>query len=333
MRPNVVLIGSMYALEAEELLEQHAEVRRVDEKDRSAVLAALADAHGLVARYPARIDRELLAAAPNLLAVLSSGRGVDNIDIEAASETAVAVANNPGLGGKPVSEHALGLLLTVTRGLGAVHRHGLDAAWDARLSTHRVELTGKVLGIVGLGNVGGWMARRAHGGFLMRVLAYDPYVPAERMAEVGAVKVEHLEDLLAQADFVTAHPELNEETQHMFNRVTFGQMKPGAYFMNTSRGRVVDTDALVEAVRSGHLAGAALDVYEDEPLPKDSALLELDNVVLSAHIADFTVETKRALALSAANQLLAALHGEQPPAVLNPEVWGRVAERRQALLG
>ncbi|KOG37057.1 NAD(P)-dependent oxidoreductase, partial [Streptomyces resistomycificus] len=333
MRPNVVLIGSMYAAEAEELLEQHADVRRVDEQDRQAVLAALADAHGLVARYPAPVDRELLAAAPHLLAVLSSGRGVDNIDIEAASEAGVVVANNPGLGGKPVSEHALGLLLMATRGLTAVNRLGLEAAWDARLTTHRVELTGKVLGIVGLGNVGGWMARRAHGGFLMRVLAYDPYVSAEKMAEVGAIKVERLEDLLAQADFVTAHPELNDETEQMFNRTTFAQMKPGAYFMNTSRGRVVDTGALVEAVRSGHLAGAALDVYEDEPLAKDSPLLELDNVVLSAHIADFTVETKRALALSAANQLLTALNGKQPSAALNPEVWARVAERRQAMLG
>ncbi|MGW0364632.1 NAD(P)-dependent oxidoreductase [Streptomyces sp. NPDC002990] len=332
MRPNVVLVGSMYAAEAEELLEQHANVRRVDDSDRAAVLAALADAHGLVARYPARIDRELLAAAPDLLAVLSSGRGVDNIDIEAATEAGVVVANNPGLGGKPVSEHFFGLLLMVTRGLAAVHRHGNQAAWDARLTTHRVELTGKTLGIVGLGNVGGWTARRAHGGFLMRVLAYDPYVSAEKMAEVGAVKVERLEDLLAEADFVTAHPELNDETEHMFNEKAFARMKPGAYFVNTSRGRVVDTDALVRAVRSGHLGGAALDVYEDEPLPADSPLFELDNVVLSAHIADFTVETKRALALNAATQLITALGGKQPPSALNPDVWGRVAERRRELL-
>lgn len=166
----------------------------------------------------------------------------------------------------------------------------------------------------------------------MRVLAYDPYVSAEKMAEVGAIKVERLEDLLAEADFVTAHPEMNEETEHMFNDKTFAQMKPGAYFVNTSRGRVTDTDALVRAVRSGHLAGAALDVYEDEPLPDDSPLLALDNVVLSAHIADFTVETKRALALNAATQLITALDGKQPPSALNPDAWGRAAERRRELL-
>lgn len=332
MRPNVVLIGSMYASEAEELLEQHADVRRVDDQDRQAVLAAVADAHGLVARYPARIDRELLTAAPQLLAVLSSGRGVDNIDIETASEAGVVVANNPGLGGKPVSEHALGLLLMVTRGLAAMTRDGLEKAWENRLTARRMELTGKVLGIVGLGNVGGWMARRAHGGFLMRVLAYDPYVSAEKMAEVGAVKVDSLEELLGTADVVTCHPELNDETEQMFNDKTFAQMKPGAYFMNTSRGRVVDTEALVRALRSGHLAGAALDVYEDEPLPADSPLLEIENLVLSAHIADFTIETKRALALSAATQLVDALSGRQPRALLNPDVWGRAVERRRELL-
>ncbi|MBD0693373.1 NAD(P)-dependent oxidoreductase [Streptomyces sp. CBMA123] len=332
MRPTVVLIGSMYAPEAEELLEQHADVRRVDDQDRPAILAAVAGAHGIVARYPARIDAELIAAAPNLVAVLSSGRGVDNIDLDAASAAGVVVANNPGLGGKPVSEHALGLLLMVTRGLTAISRDGIEKAWDARLTAHRVELTGKVLGIVGLGNVGGWMARRAHGGFLMRVLAYDPYVSAEKMAEVGAEKVETLEELLSRADFVTCHPELNDETEQMFNDKTFAQMKPGAYFMNTSRGRVVDGAALARALRSGHLGGAALDVYEDEPLPADSELLDIENLVLSAHIADFTVETKRALALSAATQLLLALEGKQPPAVLNPDVWGQAAERRRALL-
>jgi D-3-phosphoglycerate dehydrogenase / 2-oxoglutarate reductase len=327
MRPTVVLIGSMYAPEAEELLEQHADVRHVDDQDREAILAAVAGAHGIVARYPARIDGELIRSSPKLVAVLSSGRGVDNIDIDAASAAGVVVANNPGLGGKPVSEHALGLLLMVTRGLAAMSRDGVEKAWRDRLTTRRVELTGKVLGIVGLGNVGGWMARRAHGGFLMRVLAYDPYVPAEKMAEVGAVKVDFLEDLLAQADFVTAHPELNDETAGMFNDKTFAQMKPGAYFLNTSRGRVVDTQALVRALESGHLAGAALDVYEDEPLPADSPLPGIENLVLSAHIADFTVETKRALAMSAATQLLSALGGKQPPAVLNPDAWGRAAQR------
>ncbi|HXV93060.1 MAG TPA: NAD(P)-dependent oxidoreductase, partial [Pseudonocardia sp.] len=332
MRPIVVLLGEMYDPDAEALLAEHAEVRRADPEDAGAVSRALADAHGVVARYPARIDAGVLACAPHLLAVLSSGRGVDNIDVPAATAAGVVVANNPGLGGQPVSEHALGLLIMVTRDLAAVARHGIEGAWERRLTTRRVELGGSVLGIVGLGNVGGSVARRASAGFGARVLAYDPYVPAERMAEVGATKVDELGALLEQADFVSAHPELNDETEGMFDDAAFARMKPGAYFVNTSRGRVVDTDALVRALRSGHLAGAALDVYEQEPLPAGSPLTGMDNVVLSAHVADFTVQTKRKLAFSAATKLLDALAGVCPPSALNPRVWDTVERRRGELL-
>jgi D-3-phosphoglycerate dehydrogenase/(S)-sulfolactate dehydrogenase len=332
MRLNVVLAGAMYHPDAEALLEQHCEVHRIDADDLPSLPPVLGEAHGMVVRYPARITPEVLDAAPNLLAILSSGRGVDNIDIPAASKAGVVVANNPGLGGKPVSEHALGLLLMITRDLAAVARDGIEGAWEKRLSTRRVELTGGTLGIIGCGNVGGWVARRASAGFLMRVLAYDPYVPAEKLAEVGATKLDDLGELLAESDFVTCHPELNDETRGMLNDVTFGQMKRGAYFVNTSRGAVVQTDALVRALRSGQLAAAALDVYEEEPLPADSPLTRLDNVVLSSHVADFTVQTKHALAMSAATQLLTALRAEQPPHPLNPEVWDRVVRRHPALL-
>jgi D-3-phosphoglycerate dehydrogenase/(S)-sulfolactate dehydrogenase len=332
MRLNVLLVGAMYHREAESLLEEHFRVTRIEADELPGHPAALREAHGLAVRYPAQITAEVLDAAPELLAVLSSGRGVDNIDIPAATRAGVVVANNPGLGGKPVSEHALGLLLMITRDLSAVARDGMSGAWDKRLTTRRVELTGGTLGIVGCGNVGGWMARRASAGFQMRVLAYDPYVTAEQMAQVGATKVDKLDELLAEADFVTCHPELNDETDGMFDDATFGMMKPGAYFVNTSRGGVVRTDALVRALRSGHLSAAALDVYDQEPPPPDSPLLRLDNLVLSAHVADFTVQTTHALAMSAARQLVAALNGEPPPHPLNPEVWDRVAARRSTIV-
>ncbi|WP_229400833.1 hydroxyacid dehydrogenase [Micromonospora okii] len=332
MRLNVLLVGAMYHQEAEALLEEHFTVSRIEADELPGLPAALRRAHGLAVRYPAQITEDVLAAAPELLAVLSSGRGVDNIDIPAATRAGVVVANNPGLGGKPVSEHALGLLLMITRDLGAVARDGMAGAWTKRLTTRRVELTGGTLGIVGCGNVGGWVARRASAGFRMRVLAYDPYVSAEQMEQVGATKVDDLADLLAEADFVTCHPELNDETDGMFDDDTFGRMKRGAYFVNTSRGGVVRTDALVRALRSGHLSGAALDVYDEEPPPADSPLLKLDNVVLSAHVADFTVQTTHALAMSAARQLVTALNGEPPPHPLNPQVWNRVTAKRSKFI-
>lgn len=327
MRFNAVLIGAMYDPAAEMLLERHTNVYRVDSTDLRSLGQVLSEAHGIVVRYPAQITAEVIAAAPSLIVILSSGRGVDNIDINAANAAGVVVANNPGLGGKSVSEHTLGLLLCITRDLSAVRRDGMATAWERRTTTRRVDLEGNVLGIVGCGNIGSAVARRASVGFNMKVLAYDPYVPAEHMQKIGATKVEKLPELLAAADFVTAHPELNDETEHMFDDNAFRYMKQGAYFVNTSRGGVVDSDALVWALRSGHVAGAALDVYDEEPPALDSPLLQLDNLMLTAHIASFTVETKRALAMSAANQLLAAMRGEQPPHLLNPHVWKQVAQR------
>ncbi|SCL14964.1 D-3-phosphoglycerate dehydrogenase [Micromonospora nigra] len=331
MRLNVLIVGAMYHPEAEELLERHFAVTRV-EPEELAASPALRTAHGLAVRYPTQITAEIFDAAPELVAVLSSGRGVDNIDIAAASKAGVVVANNPGLGGRPVSEHALGLLLSVTRDLGAVARDGMPGAWEKRLSTRRVELGGKTLGIVGCGNVGGWMARRASAGFLMNVLAYDPYVSAETIAGHGATKVDDLHEMLAASDVVSCHPELNDETENMFDDDMFARMKRGAYFLNTSRGAVVDTAALVRALRSGHLAGAALDVYDQEPPPSDSPLLGIDRLVLSAHVADFTVETKHALAMSGAGQLVTALSGEAPPHALNPEIWGPASARLTGIL-
>ncbi|OLR92238.1 NAD(P)-dependent oxidoreductase [Actinokineospora bangkokensis] len=333
MRPTVVILGELYDPAAEDHIAEHAELVKVDPDDAAAVAAALPRAHGLIAKYPAPITAEVLAAAPNLVAVLSSGRGVDNIDIPAATAAGVVIANNPGLGGRPVSEHALGLMITISRDLHAVTRLGIEGAWERRLTTTRVELADSTLGIVGLGNVGSNMAHRAARGFGMTVLAYDPYVSAEEMAEHGATKVDDLFEMLGQADFVTCHPEMNDETEHMFDDAAFAAMKPGAYFVNTSRGRVVDTDALVRALRSGHLAAAAMDVYEEEPLDPASPLLGMDNVALTAHVADFTVQTKTALAFSAATKVLGALAGEVPPSALNPQAWDAADRRRKELLG
>src|SRR5882724_3919590 len=145
MRPTVVLLGALYDPAAEAHIAESAAVVRVDPDDSAAIADALTRAHGLIARYPAKITAELLAGAPNLVVVLSSGRGVDNIDIPAATEAGVVVANNPGLGGRPVSEHALGLMIMISRDLAAVTRHGIAGAWERRLTTRRVELADSVL--------------------------------------------------------------------------------------------------------------------------------------------------------------------------------------------
>ena len=183
-----------------------------------------------------------------------------------------------------------------------------------------VELHGKVMGIIGLGRIGSRMARIARA-FDMEVLACDPYIPAARAEAVGARLVD-LPTILQRADFVSVHVPLNQETRHLFGRSEFAAMKPGAIFANTARGGIVDERALHEALVSGHLAGAAQDVFEQEPAPPDHPLLELDNLVLSPHVAGQSTESMVRMSVGAAENILRVLRGEQPSYLVNPEVLG-----------
>jgi phosphoglycerate dehydrogenase-like enzyme len=264
--------------------------------------------------------------------VASSGRGTDAIDIEAATRRGVAVVNNPGFGPRPVSEAAMALMLALAKRLFASDawmRKG--EGWSYRTDlTQFLELEGKVLGIVGFGAIGREMARKATTAFHMHVLAYDPYVPAEEMAALGVRKTDSLEELLASADIVSMHPELNAETRGMIGERELRRMKPTAYLINTARGKVVQEAALVRALREGWIAGAALDVYEDEPMGAGSPLYALDNIILLPHVAGLTLEAVEGMSLSAARQVLQALAGECPPHILNRAAWPAAAARAKA---
>lgn len=330
-RPVIALFGGMYDPKAEDFLADRADLRRIEDPvSENGGRADLRAVHGIVVRYPNPITSELFDSAPALLGVVASGRGVDRIDIDGATRAGVAVANNPGYGGRSVAEHTLGLILMLTRDLNTCARDGYRAAWARRLDTHRIDLHGRTLGIVGCGHVGGTLARMARG-LGMDVLAFDPYKSTAHIQAAGAAKIGELATLLAASDIVSLHPELNAETTGMINTAALSAMRRGAYLVNASRGKVVDTDALICALRSGHLAGAALDVYDPEPLPADSPLLSLPGVVLSPHVADMTHDTRQALAASAARQVLAIVVGDRPPNLVNPQVWDRVAARRATL--
>jgi D-3-phosphoglycerate dehydrogenase/microcystin synthetase protein McyI len=193
--------------------------------------------------------------------------------------------------------------------------------WPAQKRYRRTELRGKTLGIVGLGNIGEEMARICGTAFRMRMLAYDPYVPAEKARAVGAEPVADLGRIWRESDFVSLHPELTDETRGMVGERELRAMQEHAYLINTARGPIVSAAALAKALREGWIAGAALDVYEDEPFASDSPLAGLENLILSPHIAGLTDEALRGMALSAAEQILQALRGERPPHLVNPEVW------------
>jgi D-3-phosphoglycerate dehydrogenase/microcystin synthetase protein McyI len=331
-RPRVVLLEPLYHPAGEALLRAHCDVEVLRTPSAAAAIGAAAAADALCARYPNRVDAALLAAAPRLVIVASSGRGTDAIDIEAATRHGVAVVNNPGFGQRPVSEVAIAMMLALGKRLFAADawmRRG--EGWQRRGDFSQfLELEGKTLGIVGLGQIGSETARKAIAAFRMRVLAYDPYVPAARAQALGVQAVGSLDELLAAADIVSMHPELTPATTGMIGEAQLRRMKPGAYLVNTARGKVVQQAALVRALREGWIAGAALDVYEDEPMGPASPLYALDNIILMPHVAGLTGEAVEGMSLSAVRQVLQALAGRRPAHILNPTAWPAASARAAA---
>lgn len=327
--PRVLLAEPLYHRAGEDLLRRHCDVQVLRSPTGEQIRAALVDAHAVAARYPHRIDDAMLENAGKLVVVACSGRGTDAIDIEAATQRGVAVVNNPGFGRIPVSESAIAMMLALGKRLHAADgwmRRG--EGWRRRSDfTQFLELEGKVLGIVGLGEIGSETARKAIAAFRMKVLAFDPHVPPAHADRLGVQMADSLEQVLRNADIVSMHPELNSETDGMIGEAQLRFMKAGAYLINTSRGRVVRQAALVRALTENWIAGAALDVYEDEPMGPESPLYALQNVILMPHVAGLTIEAVQGMSMSAARQILQALGGRRPTHLLNPSSWPAAAAR------
>jgi D-3-phosphoglycerate dehydrogenase len=239
----------------------------------------------------------------------------------------VAVVHAPGSNSQAVAEHALMLMLACVKRTRAIDRMTRNGDWRARFEVHNTELGGKTLGIVGIGNVGRRVARFA-GGLGMRVLAYDPYVPADEVRARGAEPMPSLEAMLPEVDVLTCHTPLTPETRHVINEKTLALLRPGAIFVNTSRGPVHEERAVFEALVRGHLGAAGLDVFEQEPSPVDNPIFSLENVVCSSHVAGVTREAHRTAALQVTGEMLRVLRGERPHVLANPAVWPRPASPR-----
>jgi D-3-phosphoglycerate dehydrogenase len=259
----------------------------------------LADADALVVRSATRVTPDLLQAAPHLRVVGRAGAGVDNIDLEACTRRGVLVMNTPGSNAVSVAEHTFALLLALMRMVPRLDASVHAGRWE-KGGALGSELRGKTLGLIGLGRVGFAVARRARG-FEMRVLAYDPYVSAE-VAREEDVEITTLDELLARADCLSLHASLSSATEKIINRESLAKMKRGARLLNTARGELVDEAALAEALRSGHLAGAALDVFAQEP-PVGSALANLPNVIATPHVAGSTIEAQEEVGALVAEQV------------------------------
>ena len=285
---------------------------------RDELMAGLANVEGVIGSNQLPMDAKVLASGPRLRVVSNFGVGFDNVDLDAATAAGVIVCNTPGVLTDAVADLTLGLILALARRLPEAERFVRDGGWGTRpglaLGT---DVRGKTLGLIGLGRIGIAVAERAQA-FGMSIVFHDVF--SDPPAEASFCSYRELDGLLTEADFVSLHVDLRPETHHLISEREFGMMKSTAYLINTSRGPVVDQVALVAGLRSGELAGTALDVMEEEPLRRDDPLTALPNVILLPHIGSATVETRLAMRDLAIDNLLAALRGERPKAVVNPEV-------------
>ena len=325
VKPKIYVTRRLPSEKDMEKLYEYCEVD-LNEKDeppsREELLEHVKGKDGLLCLLTDKIDAEVMDAAGEQLKVVSTySVGFDHIDIEEATKRGIYVTHTPGVLTDAVADHAMALLLAIARRLIEAHEcvktKGCWRTWSPMFLLGE-DVYGKTLGIIGLGRIGTAIAKRAKG-FNMRILYYDIVRREDVEKELG-VEYRKLEDLLKESDFVSINVALTKDTYHLIGERELKLMKPTAYLINTARGPVIDTKALVRALKEEWIAGAALDVFEQEPLPVDHPLTKFKNVILSPHIASATRGARMKMAELAVENLLSVLRGEKPPALVNPEV-------------
>jgi D-3-phosphoglycerate dehydrogenase / 2-oxoglutarate reductase len=339
---RLAFFGEFFDPVAERMLAARPDIELVRlnyDRPEAETSAELARSHGYQIKPRGELkapwfgDTALLRRCPSLVAICSSGAGYDMVDVEACTAAGVIVCNQSGFNKEAVAEHALGFMLALSKKIGladkALRRPG---GVQDRFRFTGNDIRGKTVGIVGIGQIGTRTAELCRALFGMTVLAYDPYLTAEQIAQRGATKVE-LADLLRRSDFVTLHCPRTAETMGMFGRAQFALMKPTAFFISTARGGIHREDELAEALAEGRIGGAGLDVFLEEPPPAEHPLLAFDNVIASPHTAGVTEEALYDMAVATAEQWIAIFAGAVPPRLVNPAAWPRYAERFERLLG
>ena len=303
--------------------DERFRVVRIDDSTGDDFREALTGTHGLVVRSATKVGKELLAEAPGLRVIGRAGVGVDNIDLTAATERGVAVLNAPAGNTVSAAELTLALMLAAVRRVPEADASMRVGAWD-RSRFKGIELRGRTLGLVGAGRIGGEVAKRCRA-FGMRVVAFDPYLTAERAEDLHVERVDDLEAVLERADVVSLHVPLTDATRGMIDAAALARMKEGAFLVNVARGGVVDEPALADALQAGKLAGAALDVFANEPLEEDSPLRSAPNLVLTPHLGASTSEAQELVAEEIARGVRDALaEGDLSRALNAPAISGDV---------
>jgi len=320
---KTVLLDNVIHPKALHLLKQHATVVEMYGSSVDGLRRELAKASAAIVSAQFPIRRHEIGLAQRIEVIGRPGAGVDSVDVASATEAGIPIVFTPTGPTKSVAEHVVCLMLMLAKqiqtAVGAL-REG-DFAVRSRLVG--IELEGKTLGIVGIGNIGSRVAEICRLGLGMRILAYDPYVAESQITAVGLSPCTSLLELMSESDFVSVHTPLVPETRGLIGEPEIGAMKPTAYVINTSRGPVVDEAALIRALREGRIAGAGLDVYDPEPPRPDNPLLFMSNVVATPHMSSFTDEGRARMGIGVVSQVLQVLRGERPPHLANPTVWER----------
>lgn len=308
-----ILVSDSLSEEGLSLLRQHARVDLKTGLEEEELVRVIGDYDALIVRSGTRVTAPVIEAGRKLRVIGRAGVGVDNIDVPRATQSGIIVINVPGGNTVSAAEHTLALLASLARHIPAASSAMRSKEWN-RQCYLGVELNGKTLGLVGLGRIGGEVARRARA-LGLKIIACDPYISTERAEKIG-VDLVTLHELLARADFVSLHTPFGPATHHLIGAAELAAMKPGARLINCARGGLVDEAALYHALVEGKLAGAALDVFEQEP-PGESPLLELENVIATPHLGALTREAQVNVAVQVAGQVIKALHGEPVSSAVN----------------
>ncbi|MBE3572500.1 MAG: hydroxyacid dehydrogenase [Moorella humiferrea] len=318
MKKKVLIVQPIHE-SGMKVFDDRFEVKVAPDPSVETVKREIKGVEGVVVRT-APFTREIIAAADSLKVIARHGVGVDNIDVRAATERGILVVNTPDANAVSVAEHTITAIGALAKRLLSMDLATRRGEWEVRNEYKAVDLDGKVLGLVGIGRIGTMVARKAAAAFNMRVIAYDPYVRSETAAENNITLYSDLDRIFQEADVVSLHTPLTPETRGLVNEERLALMKASAFLINFSRGGVVDEDALYKALKNGLIAGAALDVFEEEPPPHNHPLFELDNVLLSPHSAALTKECVVRMATGAAQGVVDVLTGKRPQYVVNPEV-------------
>ncbi|MDZ4063056.1 MAG: hydroxyacid dehydrogenase, partial [Coriobacteriia bacterium] len=282
-----------------QVFDESYDVRVASDPSAATVIKEIKGVEGVVVRM-APFTREIIEAADALKVIGRHGVGVDTIDIQAATEKGIVVVNTPNANATSVAEHTLTAIGALAKRVVTYDHAIREERWELRNSYGAVDLDGKILGLVGIGRIGSMVARRAAAAYNMKAIAFDPYVTPEKAREMGVTLCAAMDDIFRQADVISLHTPLTPETRRFVDAARLRLMKPTAFLVNFSRGEVIDEKALYDALKSGVIAGAAIDVYDPEPPLKDNPLFELDNIILSPHSAALTEECVIRMATGAA---------------------------------